>query len=324
MKCFLITDRSVESLYGKAMLHLLQEEGVDIKMYAIPDGEMYKTRRMKEEIEDVLLSHGMGKDSLILALGGGVVLDLAGFVAATYCRGIPYISIPTTLMAMIDAGIGGKTGVNVAQAKNYIGAFHLPLSTFIYPPFLESLAEKEWRNGYAEMIKYGIIASKQLFEQLERGQFCEDMLYESIRIKTWVVEQDPYDRGLRRILNFGHTIGHAVEALSEYTICHGEAVALGIAIESYISMHIGGMPQGDYERIIDLLSYYGFSLELKIPCERLIEALSFDKKNVGASPRCVIIPSIGSTDACDGLFCRSVPRNVIEEAYHHVHAYSSK
>ncbi len=316
----LVTDTHVEKLYGRKLQRQLKQKGFDVELIVIPPGEQAKTRQTKADIEDQMLEHKLGVDTTVIALGGGVVTDLVGFVAATYCRGIPLISVPTTLLGMVDASIGGKTGVNVAKGKNLIGIYHFPSLVLIDPEFLKTLSKEELRNGMAEVIKYGLIASKKLFTIVENGVDLLEAIARSIEIKMAVVEKDPFEqKGYRRVLNFGHTIGHALESLLNYEIGHGDAVAIGMLMESYLSMRMGYLKEQDFNRIHHLLKNQDFPLEIlkKVTCARLIKAMALDKKSLENVPRFVLLQSIGRTVSFDGEYCTPVKPKLIEEAYAH-------
>jgi 3-dehydroquinate synthase len=221
---------------------------------------------MKERIEDQMLEAGIGRDGGIVAFGGGVVGDLAGFVAATYLRGIPFIQVPTTLLAQVDSSIGGKVGVNTRQGKNLIGAFHQPVAVLADTRLLSTLPKRQFRSGMAELIKHAIIGDSRLFDDLENDM--EDLLrtpqdvlpsalLRSIRVKADVVAKDEKEGGLRKILNWGHTVGHAVEAMSRYRLFHGEALSIGMAVEATLCCRSGWLPQEDAQREIRLLEKAG-------------------------------------------------------------------
>lgn len=237
----------------------------------ISGGELCKTRAFKEQLEDALLLRGVHRNSTLLAIGGGTLLDLVGFTAATYMRGIPYLSIPTTHLAMVDACYGGKVAVNTPHGKNTIGAFHPPRAIFLDPAFLNTLSPSEIRNGTAETFKHALIASPSLFAQLESGVSPLALIADSLQIKRTIVDADPFDRGLRAILNFGHTVGHALELLSNFTLPHGAAVAYGCVLEAELSQ----CP--DLPRIRALFDALGF---VPIPYDphALYSAMQRDKK----------------------------------------------
>lgn len=314
----IILDTNMERLYGKSLIQKL-EKHPDVTLIAIQPGESAKTRETKQYIEDVLLEKKYGRDSCILAVGGGVVLDLAGFVAATYCRGISFISIPTTLLAMVDASIGGKTGINLPQGKNLIGAFHPPERVYIDLQFLKTLPKEEWKNGFAEIIKYGLISSRSLFKEMEewKEDHLNKIIYKSIQIKKKVIEKDPEEKGLRRILNFGHTVGHALEALFEYQISHGQAIATGMILESYLCLKRGLLTKKELDQICKVIRKHGFSHDLlkETSFPDLMEAMRIDKKSLQTHPRFVMLRSIGKISSFQKEYCTIVDSKSIEEAY---------
>lgn len=289
----IIADQTVAKLYG----HSLKEE-LKAHLVVFPGGEKSKTREMKAWIEDELFSLGLGRDGALLALGGGVTTDLVGFVAATYCRGIPYFSVPTTLLAMVDAAIGGKTGVNLPGGKNMIGAFYPPQEVIIDTDFLESLGENEWRGGMAEIIKYGAIWDRELFQGLSSWEI--GLIEKSVRIKETIVKQDPKETGLRAILNFGHTIGHAIETLEEYTLSHGEAVAIGMIGEAHLTGH--------EKALIDIIEKWKFPLKLgeKVTPEALFHVMKKDKKAHNKMARFVQLEKIGKVLSFNGNYCTEI------------------
>lgn len=306
-KIAVITDENIEKCYSLFL------KALEIKVFIIPSGEIHKSRRTKEFLEDTLIAHGFGRDSLIIALGGGVVLDVVGFVAATFCRGVPLMLIPTTLLAMVDACLGGKTALNTSSGKNIIGSFHFPTHVIIDYEFLNSLSAKQLLNGTAEVIKYGLIRSRSLFEKLENDVDVKELIPECLMIKKKVIELDPYEKkGYRRILNFGHTIGHALETLENYTIEHGEAIAIGMLIESYLSMKLQFLDQTEFNRISTLLNNLQFPLKLsrRYSMEEMLFALEKDKKGL----RFVLLKRIGEVESFDGEYCTPVDLNLIEEA----------
>lgn len=319
-RCVIITDSEVKKLYEKAL------SNIDIKIFSFPAGEASKTRETKSALEDLLLSHHFGRDTCIIAIGGGVVGDIAGFVAATYCRGVSLILIPTTLLAMVDAGIGGKTAVNTPYGKNSIGAFHTPEQIWIDGAFLKSLSLKELGNGIAEVIKYGLIHSKDLFEDLDHKnaqvqaldlRILMKIIYQSVAIKKQVVQDDPFEeKGKRRILNFGHTIGHALETLEHYSLPHGQAIAIGMLVESYMSREMGFLSPDEFDKIEPLFLKYQIPLKLSKPysVEEMLSTLSRDKKALKSMPRFVLIKAIGEPHPFEGEYCTEVPFELLEKA----------
>ena len=254
----IITDEHVGPHYAERVARSFGSQ-VRPLVIAIPAGEREKTRDRWSGVTDQLIDAGLGRDSAIIALGGGVIGDLAGFVAATFMRGIPFVQVPTSLLAMIDASVGGKTGVDTPAGKNLVGAFHQPSAVIVDPDTLATLPIAHWRAGLAEAIKHGVIADAEYLTTIERalpglaenpaaGEM-HDLIGRSIEIKAGVVERDERESGLRKILNFGHTLGHAIEQLSGYSILHGEAVAIGMALEARLGERAGLTEEGTARRI---------------------------------------------------------------------------
>ncbi|MBI2548396.1 3-dehydroquinate synthase [Candidatus Woesearchaeota archaeon] len=271
----------------------------------IPSGERYKTRETKQNIEDELLRRGYGRDTVLIAIGGGVIGDMAGFVAATYMRGIPLIHVPTTLLAMVDSSIGGKVGVNTSQGKNLIGSYWQPSGVIADLEFLETLPKQEFLNGMAEVIKGATIIDREFFILLEdhakeilqkEGKSLLNIIKRSVEIKKSIVEADEEEQGLRQVLNFGHTIGHALEAHQKFTMKHGHAVSIGMMVESLIAVHQGVCAKEEQERLSRLLVTYGLPTTLPFPCshEDLIQFSMLDKKTQKHQPRIVMLTKIGT------------------------------
>lgn len=305
----LITDENVASLYTKAIRDELGS--FQIEIITFPEGEMHKTRATKEKIEDEMFLKGIDRECTMIALGGGVVTDLAGFVAATYARGIPLINVPTTLMGMVDAAIGGKTGVNVVNGKNWIGAFYPAQHVVIEEQFLKTLPPKEIRNGFAEVVKYGAIDSPSLLNSLD----CmnkRSVITECMAIKQRIVQEDLKESGKRRILNFGHTFAHALESLLDYQIRHGEAVAAGLIFESYVSHLMGGLAIEEVEQMIALLRDFSFP---NVEMHALLHAMRRDKKGAAESIRCVVLSQFGKPIEYGGDYCTVIPNEVLADAY---------
>ncbi len=283
----------------------------------LPHGESIKSRAMKEKIEDALIEKGCGRSTCLIAIGGGVLIDLVGFVASTYCRGISYISIPSTLLAMTDAAIGGKTGINVAKAKNWIGAFHQPQRVYIDFTLLRTLPQNDYTYGFAETIKHSLIADPDLFQFLEENHsalilrepsLLKEMVWRSCQIKLQIVEQDPFEtKGLRRILNFGHTIGHALETLSNYELPHGQAVLLGMLVEAAIAQQLGYLSSSAFTRIHKFFEQ--FPIILDYPAALPYEIMTRDKKG---AHRLVMLTDIGSVASFEGEYVT----HLTEEVFH--------
>ncbi|MFQ5422199.1 MAG: 3-dehydroquinate synthase, partial [Anaerolineae bacterium] len=255
-RCALVTNPTIRKHYAESVLQSLTRHGLRPVLCEIPDGEQFKTLQTVAELYEQFLAAGLERKSPVLALGGGVLGDAAGFAAATFLRGIPFVQIPTTLLAMVDASIGGKTGVDLPQGKNLVGAFKQPEMVFIDPAVLSTLPAVEFRSGLAEVVKNSIIGSPSLFEALKRGEFTLPwMLAEAIQVKIRVVEADPFEQGRRAVLNLGHTFAHAFEQLSNYELRHGQAVSIGIACAARLAQNLNHCSAPDAEAIIDLLEF---------------------------------------------------------------------
>jgi len=281
----------------------------------IPPGEKSKSIETVEGIWNTLFKHGADKKSLLINLGGGVVSDVGGFVASTFKRGITYVNIPTSLLAMVDAAIGGKTGINYAGAKNQIGTVYEPEKIIIYPPFLQTLPHEEFMSGLAEMFKHGLIADENYYRQLKNypSYPMSALIHRSVEIKTSITEKDLHESGMRQILNFGHTVGHAVESyLAEEgtPITHGHAVALGMIAEAFISVHTTGLSRRAYEDIKQIfLTYYNPAVIHHADSEKLTDIMRLDKKNRNGEIKFTLLENIGK--AVWGI---SVPDELIHEA----------
>lgn len=322
----LITDSQVKKLWGEKLEQHFKKEGLDLSLLSFAAGEESKTRETKQQLEDALLAQKQGRESCLIALGGGVVTDLVGFIASTFCRGVPYVSLPTTLLGMVDASLGGKTGVNTSQGKNLIGAYYPPKAICMDLSFLSTLSEKEWRNGAAEILKYGLIGSPSLFAsmrdnfslwQKKEPHFLKEIISASCLEKKRVVELDFREKkGVRRMLNFGHTFGHAIETLLHYQIGHGDAVALGMAREAYLSQKLGYLSGKELHEIVAVLRLYQFSLDLPeaINDKKMEEVMALDKKAAGALPRFVLLKAIGEVLSFNGEYCTAVAPELLREA----------
>jgi 3-dehydroquinate synthase len=319
-KVVIITDEHIEKLYKRDL------EVLDVGIFSFPPGENFKTRETKAMLEDHLFTHNYGRDSIIVGIGGGVVNDVAGFLASTYCRGVPLIQIPTSLLAMVDASIGGKTGVNTPYGKNLVGTFYPPQEVWIDGRFLTTLPERQKINGIVEIIKASLIASpslfEELFEQVDQWQanaldLLMDLIFESVEIKLDIVERDPEEeKGIRRQLNLGHTFGHALEVLEGYQMEHGEAIAIGTLVSCYISQKMGYLDQTSFERIQEIFKLYNVPLRIQKMhnFDDMMATLIRDKKSLKSSPRVVLLEQIGEVATFDGEYCTEVDFPLLEEA----------
>ena len=316
-RAMVVTVPPVGRRYGPLVMRSLKDAGIKARRFEVPDGERTKNLRQVNRLYDSLLDAGADRSSVIVALGGGVVGDLSGFVAATLLRGLPFVQIPTTLLAMVDSSVGGKTGVNVARGKNLVGAFHQPRLVWMDVTTLRSLPPRELAAGMAELIKHGAIRDEAFFEWLEteleglmnlEPELLIHGLEKSCAIKAEVVRQDERESGLRMVLNFGHTVGHAVEALKRYRgILHGEAVAIGMAFAAERSETLGIAPRGTKQRLVALLHRAGLPTELPVfPRRAYLQALRVDKKKREAQIRFVALRGIGRAETVPLL-----PREII-------------
>ena len=302
----IVTDANVGALYADRVRQGFGDPG-NAQVLTIPPGESNKTRETWSRLTDQMLERGFGRDSAVVALGGGVVGDLAGFVAATFMRGIPVVQVPTTLVAMVDAAIGGKTAVDTPAGKNLVGVFHAPAAIVVDPQVLGTLPLKELRAGFAEVVKHGVIADEPYFRRVAgsaekllakggtAGDTMLDAIVHSIEIKAGIVSRDEREEGLRKTLNFGHTIGHAIELLSGFSLLHGEAIAIGMALEGRLAERAGVAEPGTADAIIGALR--AFSLPTTLPdsfeSDAVIAAMGSDKKARAGKTRFALPSRIG-------------------------------
>ncbi|NPA95359.1 MAG: 3-dehydroquinate synthase [Thermodesulfobacteria bacterium] len=317
---FIITDTTVEEYVGHDLLNVLKQEGFEqATMLSFPAGEQSKNMDTVVDLARRLLKHGCDRGGLLLALGGGVTGDICGFLASIYMRGIDFVQLPTTLLAQVDSSVGGKTGVDLPEGKNLLGTFAQPKMVLADIGVLCTLPAEEIRNGIAEIVKYGMIKDKELFERLETDwwdvinlepQLTAYLVKRSCEIKAEVVSKDEREGGYRRILNFGHTIGHAVEAASDYTVSHGAAVAMGMVAVSRISVERGLLAKEDLERLIALLER--FELPVRIPesisVEAILENIKRDKKVKAGKVNFVLAKGIGDTIITDDVTNEEIVR----------------
>lgn len=297
-----VGDERVLRLFGGRVVQLLRQAAIPVKLLSFPAGEASKTRGTKSRLEDAMLRAGLGRDCCLVALGGGVSLDLGGFVAATYLRGIDSIYLPTTLLAQVDAALGGKTGVNTPAGKNLVGAFHQPQAILMEPESTATLSQTQWRNGLAELVKHAVVGDAALFRLLEKdagrlrrpGILAGLLLRRAVQVKLEVIEQDERERGRRVILNFGHTIAHALEAASGWRIGHGRAVARGMLVEARLAELLGVAREGPAKRLRILLGRLGLVRGRRLPgWTRLRPFLSSDKKRQAGRLHLPLLQGIG-------------------------------
>jgi 3-dehydroquinate synthase len=320
-RCAVITDRNVVKHHAKAAIRSLKSAGFDPFLITVPAGETAKQLDTVQACYDQLAAHRLERRSFIVALGGGVVGDLAGFVAATYLRGIPFVQVPTTLLAQVDSSVGGKVGVNLKAGKNLVGAFYQPRLVLCDLDTFRSLPEREFRSGIAEVIKYGVIYDAPLFARLEKTMplllkrstpVLSQIVARSCEIKAEVVAQDETESGLRAILNFGHTVGHALEAISHYgRYLHGEAVSIGSVAAAWLSAERLGLPAPEARRIQALFQAAGLPTGLNLRGSnrpRLLAAMKLDKKVSRGEVKFVLARRIGQVE-----FGQSVPEPLLSE-----------
>ena len=320
-----ISDETVAALHGNTVLASLPAGRA--RLFTIPPGEAEKTRARWAELTDALFDWGAGRDTTIVALGGGVIGDLAGFVAATFMRGVPVVQVPTTLLAMVDAAVGGKTGVDTRHGKNLVGAFHDPSAVVMATETLATLPSPVFRSGLAEMLKHGVVADARIFGEVvtalpgiaAEGALASSLpglVADSVRIKAAVVSQDAREGGLRQVLNFGHTIAHAVEHAMEYRMLHGEAVAVGMVVEARIAELLGIAPAGLASTISGALGMAGLpvSVPAGLDAAALVAGTQGDKKNRGGSVRYALPSGVGTMWRGDGSWSTVVVDDVAHSA----------
>lgn len=322
-KVLVVSNPEIFEFYGEQCLESLRKSGFEVYKHLIPAGEVHKNLHSIEKLYNTALENHLERSSTLVALGGGVIGDMTGFAAATWLRGINFVQVPTSLLAMVDASVGGKTGVNHPQGKNLIGAFYQPKLVLIDPDVLQTLPEREFRAGMAEVIKYGVIWDAELFAQLEQAsnidsfvniepELLNNILVRSCQAKADVVSQDETEVGLRAILNYGHTIGHAIESLTNYqTFVHGEAVALGMIAAGEIAIQMGYWKETSGNRQNDLILKAGLPTKVsaEITVKDILETIKNDKKVKSGKVRFILPTKIGEVKITD-----KVSSDVIKEA----------
>lgn len=320
-----ISDKLAWSHLGETLQGNLSHMGCRFGVYLFPPGDRHKSRTVKAHLEDQLFGDRWGRDVVILAVGGGVVTDMAGFVAATYLRGVRFVSMPTTLLAMVDASIGGKTGVNTPAGKNLVGAFHQPEAVIADLSTLYSLPDSELDTGLVETVKHAMMADADLLGWLlsqanairaKNMDALTELVIRSATVKAGVVARDELDHGVRQILNFGHTVGHGIEKASGYQIGHGEAVSVGMAVEADAAVLAGMLAGRVRDRLDETLESLALPRRLPpgVPVDVLMDALTLDKKVRQGKVRFALPDEVGSAAPFDGRYTTTLPRDALQRA----------
>jgi 3-dehydroquinate synthase len=301
-----VTDENVSSLHGESMLSILRKAGFAPNLITVPAGEAFKNLETIQNLWQAFLEHGLDRKSTIIALGGGVIGDMAGFAAATYMRGVNWVCVPTTLLSMVDASLGGKTGFDLPEGKNLIGSFYPPKLVLADPELLKTLPEAEFISGMAEVVKHGIIADPELFDLCRQGLDCikddlEHVVKRAMAVKIKIIEDDPFEKGFRATLNLGHTVGHAVELVSKFELRHGEAIAIGMVAEAKFAERIGLAQKGLSDEITTLLEQLGLPVQIPdaLPREEILGAMRVDKKKNAARIRFALPVAVGKVELVD-------------------------
>jgi len=320
-KLVIITNPIVKRLYGNALKQSLARDGFRVTVLQVPDGEEQKSLEVAGRLYNELSDFYAERTTPILALGGGVIGDLTGFVAATYLRGVPLIQMPTTLLAQVDSSIGGKVAVNHGQLKNRIGAFYQPRLVISDVSTLKTLPTKEFNGGLAEVIKYAVISDNDFFTYLETNldqiksvdeRLLEEIVYRSAKIKAEIVEKDERDVGLRNILNYGHTVGHGIESASDFKVEHGKAVALGMLAAARISNKLGLLDKTELVRLKSLIRRADLATELPaLEVEKIIQAIRHDKKILRGKIRFILPKALGKVFITDEVSLSLVQRVLV-------------
>ena len=326
-KALLVTDTNVKKIFSGEIMLALESAGLEVKLVTIPAGETSKCLAEAEKIYTAAIEFGLDRKSAIFALGGGVIGDLTGFIAATYLRGVPFVQIPTSLLAQVDSSVGGKVAVNHQLGKNLIGAFHQPKAVFIDLNMLNTLLSREIASGLGEIVKYGVINDSDLFKYLEdnayqtlalENEVMEHIIARSCEIKAEVVSKDEKEGGLRRILNFGHTMAHAIEEASGYSkYTHGEAVAIGMIGAARISNNLGRIDEATFNRLQALIDKLGMvSKAQNCDIDHMFNAIFRDKKTINGKIYWVLMDEIGKVSIVS-----DVPDDVVKSAFEYIVQY---
>jgi 3-dehydroquinate synthase len=322
----IITDHRVKKLYGQTLSQELQQQGYKVLLFSFPAGEKYKNYQSKINLENQMLRQACDRNTLILALGGGVVGDLAGFIAATYMRGIQFIQVPTTLLAMVDSSVGGKTGIDTPYGKNLIGAFWQPQMVIANIHFLQSLSQKHLINGLIEAIKIFITRDAKSFYYVQKNlsdilqkkpKHLQTIIQRAVKLKTKIVQHDEKETHERAVLNFGHTIGHALEKISDYKILHGYAVAYGILLEAKIAQLLGFLAEENYLMIQTLFTRLGIQAKhlAQFNIQKIIQATKLDKKIKAGKVQYVLLKNLGEIVKQQKSVVHPVEDQIVKNAY---------
>jgi 3-dehydroquinate synthase len=316
LRFLIVADASIRNPHGAAVQRSLEAAGAEVRMAIVPSGEQSKSYAQMQLLYDQLVDMAADRRTIVVAIGGGVTGDLAGFVAATYARGLRFVQVPTTLLSMVDSSVGGKTGINHPRGKNLIGAFHQPIGVLIDLTTLNTLPDREYRSGLAEVVKYGVILDQEFFDYLEKNveglnartpDVLRHVVARSCELKADVVRQDEYETtGLRAVLNYGHTFGHAFEALSGYGgLLHGEAVSIGMICASRLAESLNRITSEETHRQTELLTQLGLPVtvpkELQTREQEIVSCMMLDKKTEGRELRFVLPSRIGHVEVVKGL-----------------------
>lgn len=322
----IITDKLVENLHAKTFAKKLESLGYKVILLVIPPGEESKSLVIKESLEITMLKNKCDRRTLLIAFGGGVIGDLTGFIAATYMRGIRYIQIPTTLLSVLDSSVGGKTGINTLYGKNLIGAIWQPISVVTDINLLSTLPQLQLINGLIEAIKIFLTSDVKSFSYLARNlkkclardeKVLLSIIKRAVKLKAMVVQKDEREENLRMILNFGHTVGHAIEKLSDYQILHGFCVALGIIVETKIAVLMGYLSEDNFGQVVDLLENVGVTIEMlmKFDIDEIINNMLIDKKNKNGDIYMVLLREIGCVYMTNDKIASIVTKDIIKQAF---------
>ena len=296
VRAVIVSDDNVYALYGGVCSSMLEQNGFTVSKFVFPHGEKSKNLTVYTELLEFLSENRMTRKDILVALGGGVVGDLTGFAAATYQRGIRFIQIPTTMLAMVDSSVGGKTAVDLKSGKNQVGCFYQPSAVIIDPAVLQTLPDEEYKCGLAEVIKYSILGNRGFYDELmqtDAREMPEHVIGTCVSMKRDIVERDEFDTGERMLLNFGHSFGHAAEALSRYTILHGQAVAAGMAMMTRSAGKLGFCSGKTVEEVEAILTKYELPQDISYDADEIYDAMLSDKKMAGRTMRLVIPKEVG-------------------------------